>query len=136
MRRWKQRKSRPKDYFTLLLTHDTFKKRKFYFVLFSSSFFSSSFMKSSFFFFPPHKVFITHSLTYPDAHMHKLQSSLERENRASSAKVQRRSFAKMISRSVFGVFRFLYSIQPRFMSLLCLLNLLETWAQFCLCWQF
>lgn len=57
-------------------------------------------------------------------------------NQPGAAKVQRRSFAKMISRSVLGVFRFLYSVQPRFMSLLCLLNLQETWAQFCLCWQF
>lgn len=112
------------------------KKRRVYFVLLSSSFFLP-FSSGKLLGFFLNKVFITQSctLTHPHAHT-QTQSSLERENQAGAAKVQRRSFAKMISRSVWGVFRFLYSIQPRFMSLLCLLNLQETWAQFCLCWQF
>lgn len=108
-------------------------KKKALFIITQQFLFSyPSSMESCWVFFS-NNVFIT--LTHPHA-CTQTQSSLWTENQAGAAKVQRRSFAKITSRSVLGIFRFLYSIQPRFMSLLCLLNLQETWAQFCLCWQF
>lgn len=111
------------------------KKREGSILYYSAVLFSYLFSYGKLWGFSPNEVFMTQPCTLTRPHVNT-QTRSSSQNKAGAAKVQRRSFAKMISRSVWGVFRFLYSIQPRFMSLLCLLNLQETWAQFCLCWQF